>query len=75
MRKDYLYNINILMEASGIKEYEGLPYLGYIEKAIYNKLCLKGDDLKKNWKEIFGNVYYLCGSCSNTYIYRHLVLY
>ena len=59
MRKDYLYNINILMEASGIKEYEGLPYLGYIEKAIYNKLCLKGDDLKKNWKEIFGNVDYL----------------
>ena len=23
----------------------------------------------------FGNVYYLCGSCSNTYIYRHLVLF
>jgi GTPase Era involved in 16S rRNA processing len=56
---DYLFNIGILMEAFKIKKYDGLPYLAYCEKRIYEEYeKVKGKNLKENWNE-YGNSRYI----------------
>jgi GTP-binding protein EngB required for normal cell division len=56
---NYLFNIGILMEAFKIKKYDGLPYLAYCEKRIYEEYeKVKGKNLKENWNE-FGNSRYI----------------
>ncbi len=51
---DYLFNIGILMEAFSVNKYNGLSYLGYHEKIIYEEYNkVKDKNLKEKWNEIF----------------------